>query len=258
MKMKQIVALLMLLGGLTAFAGKDNVVITFSTKGPDTYADGSVVRDGESYALVWTKSGSTFAGINPDGTAAGDSKVAVRAPVATGGACPNIEFQIDETYAAKTYPNGSWSVVLCDTRRYATEDVKVTVDGEEIVQKRVKLDAEGHKVVLGVGGSVSGYGLVAANIGRTLASATGKATAAGELPAGVEPPKVKDFKVIDGNAYLYLSGTSSALSYGVAAGATPGDLKATAERPVMGNESGETIVITPATGSSGFFQGIVK
>jgi len=256
--MKKIFATLLAAIGLSAFAGKDNVVITFSTKGPDTYADGSVVRDGESYALVWTKSGSTFAGINPDGTAAGDSKVAVRAPVATGGACPNVQFQIDEAYANKTYPGGTWCVVLCDTRRFATEDVKVLVGGEEIVQKRVKLDAEGNKVVLGVGGSVSSYGLVAANIGRTLASATGAATAAGDLPAGVEPPKVKDFKVIDGNAYLYLSGTSSALSYGVAAGSTPGDLKETAERPVMGDASGETIVITPATGSSGFFKGIVK
>jgi len=256
--MKKTLSLLMLLGGLSAFAGKDNVVITFSTKGPDTYADGSVVRDGECYALVWTPTGATFAGINPDGSAAGNSKVAVRAPIAAGGACPNVEFQIDETYANKTYPGGSWAVVLLDTRRFATEEVKVTVAGEEIVQKRVLLDAQGNKVVSGLGGSVSGYGLVAADIGRQLASATGAATAAGNLPAGIEPPKVKDFRVIDGNAYLTLSGTSSALTYGVASGATPGELKATGERPVVGGADGETIVITPATGSSGFFQGIVK
>ncbi len=30
-----------------AFGGQDNLLATFSTKGPDRYADGTVVKDGE-------------------------------------------------------------------------------------------------------------------------------------------------------------------------------------------------------------------
>ena len=36
--------------------------------------------DGECYALVWTPDGSEFQGVNPDGTAAGDSKVIIITP----------------------------------------------------------------------------------------------------------------------------------------------------------------------------------
>ncbi len=32
----------------------------FSTLGPDCYADGTIVRDGECYALVWSPTGTTF------------------------------------------------------------------------------------------------------------------------------------------------------------------------------------------------------
>ena len=37
-----------------------DTLITFSTKGPDTYLDGKTVMDGECYALVWTKNGAEF------------------------------------------------------------------------------------------------------------------------------------------------------------------------------------------------------
>ena len=36
---------------LPVLAGQDNLLATFSTKGPDCYADGTVVKDGESYVL---------------------------------------------------------------------------------------------------------------------------------------------------------------------------------------------------------------
>ena len=46
----------------TAFAAENDAVVVYSTKGPDTYADGSVVRNGECYALVWVKSGAAVQG----------------------------------------------------------------------------------------------------------------------------------------------------------------------------------------------------
>ena len=241
----------------TLLAGMNNVVIQFSTVGPDKYADGTTVMDGECYALVWTPTGSEFQGINDKGEAAGDSKVAVKAPIAIGGKCPNVQFQIDETFANENYPNGTWGVYLLDTRKFATEEVPVTVDGKEVKQTKVLLDANGKKSATGVGGAVSGYGQVVSNVGRSLSPAGAKAGTVQSIPAGIQPPTIKDFKVVNGMAYLYLKDTSSAVSYGVAAGQAPGTLKPVSQQPVQGGGN-ETIIITPATEAAQFYQGIVQ
>ena len=48
-----------LLGGSAAAAvSEDAGIIGFSTTGPDRYADGTTVLDGEVHALVWTRSGT--------------------------------------------------------------------------------------------------------------------------------------------------------------------------------------------------------
>lgn len=241
----------------TLLAGMNNVVIQFSTVGPDKYADGTTVMDGECYALVWTPTGSEFQGINAEGEAAGDGKVAVKAPIAIGGKCPNVQFQIDETYANANYPGGTWGVYLLDTRKFATEEVTVTVDGKEVKQTKVLLDANGKKIATEVGGAVSGYGQVVANVGRSLSSAGAKAGIVQSIPAGIQPPTIKDFKVVNGMAYLYLKDTSSAVSYGVAAGQAPGNLAPVHQQPVLGGGN-ETIIITPATEAAQFYQGIVQ
>ena len=241
----------------TLLAGMNNVVIQFTTVGPDKYADGTTVMDGECYALVWTPTGSEFQGIDAEGEAAGDSKVAVKAPIAIGGKCPNVQFQIDEIYANENYPNGTWGVYLLDTRKFATEEVTVTVDGKDIKQTKVLLDANGKKSATEVGGAVSGYGQVVSNVGRSLSPAGAKAGTVQSIPAGIQPPTIKDFKVVNGMAYLYLKDTSSAVSYGVAAGQAPGTLKPVSQQPVQGGGN-ETIIITPATGAAQFYQGIVQ
>ena len=43
-----------------AFAGMNNVVIAFSTPGPDKYSDGTTVVDGEKYEPVSTEDGAAF------------------------------------------------------------------------------------------------------------------------------------------------------------------------------------------------------
>lgn len=257
--MKKSIALVfaVLLAGVL-FAGKNNVVIQFSTVGPDKYADGATVMDGECYALVWTPTGSEFQGINAEGEAAGDSKVVVKAPIAVGGKCPNVQFQIDETYAGVNYPGGTWGVYLLDTRKFATEEVTVTVDGKEVKQTQVQIGADGKKLATGVGSTtVSGYGQVVANVGRTLSPAGSKAGTVQSIPAGIQPPTIKDFKVVNGMAYLYLQNTAPSVSYGVAAGQAPGSLAPVQQQPVMGGGS-ETIIITPATGATGFFTPVVQ
>ena len=54
---------------MIASASVQDKVARFSTPGPDCYADGTLVADGECYALVWSPKGATFAGFNADGTA---------------------------------------------------------------------------------------------------------------------------------------------------------------------------------------------
>lgn len=254
---KSIALVLAVLGAGALFAGMNNVVIQFSTVGPDKYADGTTVMDGECYALVWTPTGSDFQGIKPDGTAAGDSKVAVKAPIAIGGKCPNVQFQIDETYANANYPDGTWGVYLLDTRKFATKEVTDPVDGKDVTQTKIEVDSNGKKVATGVGGAVTGYGQVVSNVGRSLSPAGSKTGIVQSIPAGIQPPTIRDFKVVNGMAYLYLKDTSSAVSYGVAAGQAPGNLAPVQQQPVIGGGN-ETIIITPAAGATGFFSPVIQ
>ena len=78
-------AIKMLIAGLVlAVAGMAtadmDTVLTFSTVGPDRYANGDDVVPGESYALVWTADVAGFT-LSDDGTATG-GKVVLVAPVA--------------------------------------------------------------------------------------------------------------------------------------------------------------------------------
>lgn len=96
-----------------AFADAANTLITFSTPGTDTYADGTTVKDGEIYALVWSADGN-FDGFTAEG-AATDPKdqVIFKAPLAKGGKCPLTLFQIDSNVAPQ---GGEYAVYLLDTR----------------------------------------------------------------------------------------------------------------------------------------------
>ena len=208
--MKKTVAFLFagLLAGVT-FAGKDNVVITFSTPGPDTYADKSVVADGECYALVWTKADSEFEGFNADGTAKGDSKVALIAPIAEGGKCPPVQFQIDEDYAKVNYPGGTWGVYLLDTRKFAA-------DANGVILK----DADGKKILESVGGkAVSGFGKVADADSFAAASASGAANIKAAVKAGAV--KITDIKFVGDNVRLTVEGAVEGFALGLKNADTP-------------------------------------
>lgn len=96
-----------------AFADAANTLITFSTPGPDTYADGTTVKDGEIYALVWSADGN-FNGFTAEGEAADPAdKVIFKAPLAKNGHCGLTLFQIDSKVAPQ---GGEYAVYLLDTR----------------------------------------------------------------------------------------------------------------------------------------------
>lgn len=234
---KILVAGLVGLLAAATFAGKDNVVVTFYTNGPDKYADGSQVLDGETYALVWTKDGATFQGIKADGTAVGDNKVVLKAPVAKGGKCPFIKFEIDEEYAEQNFKGGTWGVYLLDTRTFAAT-----------------LGADGKPVATGaLGSAVNGYGAVAtASTATQFVSANAATTKAVEAPADKGEVKIRDIKLVDGKVFIYVSGTVSSAAYAVAEGATPDAM--TTQSAEVGNTAGDMIIVRDQKAGGAFFK----
>ena len=114
-----------------ATAAVDDALLSFSTVGPDKYADGTDVLPGECYALVWSADG-IFDGIKADGTTVDpDDKVVLVAPMAKQGAngtyCPPILYQVDKAFA-ESHANGQYAVYILDTRVKA-EDGTVAVGG---------------------------------------------------------------------------------------------------------------------------------
>ena len=234
-----------------AFAGKDNVLVSFSTPGIDTYADGSRVEDGECYALIWTKSGTEFVGINADGTLVGDnSKIAIAAPVAKDGKCPPVTFQIDEEYAAANYSGGTWGVYLLDTRKFKTaEDGAILPD----VDKVGELGADGKPT------RVSGYNEVAALSGSTMVSGSASAgvsvTTTSASPASAAGLKITDIKFIGDNVRLTVSGSLSCLAYEVQSGDKPNALEAPEDGKAQYGTGDDTMYIyTPKKPGAQFFK----
>ena len=246
---KSLVAVFAGLMSAAAFAGMNNVLVSFSTVGPDKYADGTTVVDGECYALVWTPTGSAFAGINADGTAAGDSKVAIAAPVAKDGKCPPVTFQIDEGYAAANYPGGTWGVYMLDTRRFKT-------DADGVIIK----DENGNAEVASVGGKiVNGFGAVqtlsSGNMTSASADASVSAVTTSVAPDKAADLKINDIKFIGDNVYIYVSGSLSCLQYGLQSGDKPDNLSEAADgKAQYGNDNGEMIIVTPKKPGAQFFK----
>ena len=222
----------------TVFAAQNDVLVTFSTKGPDKYADGKVVMDGECYALCWSKDFSKFA-VKSDGTAEG-GEVVLKAPLAKNGRCPSVTFEVDADDAATKYVGGEWAVYLLDTRRFA---------------------ADGTASVAGAAArAVNTSGLVAkARVGTgsvgSLASGTAAAT---DVASGVELPKpeITGIKVLDGNVYVTVKGTVPFLAYGLAEGATPDAVTKSVgeQKPGRVSADDEVILVAPAKAGGAFFK----
>ena len=240
--MKNILMTILAAVAIPAMAGQDNILATFSTKGPDRYADGTVVKDGECYALVWTKTGATFAGITVTGEAAGDqdlNRVLCVAPLAKDGRCREVVVEVNKVVADQYAGAGTFSLHLLDTRK-----------------------ADGTPGGLEAG--VNGYGTAqefslaaksaADGVQAGIATNAALAATATILPASIPQPKIKSIEVKDGIVRLTVERTSRLMRYGVSSGATPTGLAADSDfAPKDGDDLGDIVIEAPAKGSSGFF-----
>ena len=231
-----------------AFAAQNDALVSFSTPGVDTYADGSPVLDGECYALVWTATGSTGFSLAADGTASGGEIVLV-APVAKGGRCPKVIFEVDASDIETKYRGGSWGVYLLDTRRWGSDGAAKpagTVGG------KVRL--------VNAAGAVSGAAVNVAS--GSLSSAVGStgavASSATAVPAAAEAkkPVITGIRVDGANMYVTVKGTVPYLQYGLSSGATPDAVAEGVGSPRTGAvaDDEEIVLVAPAKKGSAFFK----
>ncbi len=232
---------------LTAGAsGTDDALVAFSTKGPDRYADGSVVLDGEAYALVWSKDG-VFDGFTADGKPSDpNDQVVLVAALARGGRCPDVLFQIS-TERADALKDGVCALYLLDTRvtaktragampKGAVGGTIETLNGYGEVASSVKVSGTSHvKVVEGAG---DGEGQVAS------------VTAA--APANCDQPKIKGLRIDGENVVLTVENLKGYMR--VQGG---DDVKASQTTGAATQTSGtgaDVILVAPKLGTRGFYR----
>lgn len=239
---------------MIASASVQDKVARFSTPGPDCYADGTLVADGECYALVWSPKGSTFAGFNADGTAiSANDRVVFAAPLALEGKCRDSLFQIPADEYAEL-EGGEWAVCLVDTRMAngvpagVANNAPLRVNRWGAVRNEVKISTASTLVLDSIAAPKAG--------GRSLLAAAAPSEAgvcAGTLsavPDSVKPPTITGLDVLDsGEVWLEVADTVPFLSYTIISGSEPGNLQEDGCAEVVDGTSGGKIFIGTAQSS---------
>ena len=211
-----------------AFGSMQDKLARFSTPGPDRYADGTIVRDGECYALVWSPAGTAFAGFNADGTPVSSrDRVVLAGALAQDGKCRDAVFQIPAA-EYEALKGGEWAVCLVDTRNLAgmptgTRNGKpVRVNRWGIIAGGVEItDAASTKPRLAAGGTRS----VASDGGRGATALPVRANRLSAVPPNLAPPQITAIEVADGEVWLAVDGTVPYLDYTIISSETPNDFK---------------------------------
>lgn len=240
---KKILAALAVFGTAAAFAAATDSKVIAESIGPDCYADGTQVRDGERYALVWSP--GEFGGFKADGSLVNDAdQVLVIAAQAKDGRCKAFSWAVPGELVDK---GGQFGLYLLDTRSFA-DDGTVSFAA-----------AEGATKVAAVAGAVKAAAIIDIKASTTAVGGAPVQAAATALPADAKQPTVKAVRVDDaaGLVYVTVENTEGYLAYDLAAGAKPDMLEGgKAQNPVTGG--GEITLITPKQGGSGFFKVIRK
>lgn len=247
MRMRNIVCLgLAVMAGFAFADGADDSLVTFSTVGPDRYADGSLVMDGECYALVWSNDG-VFEGLSANGRPVdSNDKVVLIAPVATNGRCPTVLFQIPATLAT-SLASGVYDVILLDTRVSVNGKTAVTgapsgsltlVNGYGTVADGLTI-AKGTSAQLNVGAQASAEGGSQASVGAA-------------APAGVKQPRIKHIRIEGDNVFLTVENLPGFMR--VQGGTTIAAADTTGAAKATDGGAEDVILVMPKTGSSGFFR----
>ena len=218
-----------------AFAteGADNVMVSFSTNGSETYADGAPVNDGEFYALVWVAAGEAFQGFSVQGELVSKQEDLINKNNLLLGLYSNVKgktvtLQMPQSVAKQYLAAGDFELYLLDTRSADKKSVAPTKEAiaETGVQSFVKVASLK---------ATSEEGESAGTI--KLASAEEGAVAQATIPSGILPPVIKNAEVKDGMFVVTVEQTSPCIRYNLAGGETPAanDKAGIAEAPKAGD-----------------------
>ena len=224
------------------FAAADDILVTFSTPGTDTYVDGTTVLDNEYYALCWSTNFPDFK-INPDGTAEGGS-IVLAAPIANDGRCPTIVYEVDATLAASDYVGGEWAVYMLDTRKF-------TRDGEGNLVASLSGSSKSVNMSGQVGTAVAGPGSVANLYGVTAQS--------DEIAADEETlkPEITSIRIVGGYVWVKAKNVAPYLTWGLAGGDTPDKIdtaKGDSQSGMNADKDDEITFVTPVKEGGEFFK----
>ena len=242
--MKKVISMILAaIASLFAIADVDKVVVGYSSKGLDRYADGSVVCDGECYALVYTKPGMPFSGFKVDGTLVDPEAddVAAVAPLAKNGACRPVAFVLPADYV-RAHAGETVAVYLLDTRcaNGAPAGLK---DGQLV---RVNRYSAVPDAALSFRASLQSVPVPGTAAGAFCAD---KAADASAVPA----PQITKVEVVDGKMRVHVARTVGCVTYGLLGGAQPDALEhSVAEQNQDGDESGEIVLDMPINGNARF------
>ncbi len=256
------IAIFSLLVPLAILAASDDYLLRFSTEGLDRYADGTVVPDGECYALVWSPKGSTFAGFSADGTTVSSAdRVVLAAPLALDGRCRDSLFQIPaEEYAELA--GGVWAVCLVDTRLANGVPAGVAANVPRRVNRwglvedaGVKIEPASASALTAVARPKAAKRLMLAAEDEADDEGGARAANLSAVPATAKRPRITDFTVDGGVARLTVENTEPYLTYGIASGKSPTSLNSDGDAGIADGKPGAAIEFeADASGGSRFFK----
>lgn len=229
--MKKTIAVLFSLASVAAFAVGNDLLISFSTPGPDVYADGTPVVAGECYSLVCTK-------------ADGSQEIVLNYQTKCAGKCSRVVYVVDET-TAETYEGGTWGVYLLDTRDF-------NKDG-----KPSGLDDKGQPKVLNVKAAVSSASITdSGNFGSASASEGIAAEKYDLVAANVPQPEVKGIKIVGENVVVTVAKTRPFVAYTLISSKDAQTFSTPAPTGKSGDESGDIDIMMkkPEEGGVQFFK----
>lgn len=199
-----------------AFADADDVRISFSTVGPDCYADGTTqVVDGEWYALIWQAAedtvvdiDTTLQAVNPD-----ECEVMLAAPLASGHRCPPVLFEVDSADAKKT---GIYKVYLLDTRG---KDGVPSGDGASANGLRIPVRVNG----IAATSAQAAAGSTSIKVRNSTATTVFAATNVGNIAK----PRISKFEPVGDKVWITVTGMVPSVNYAITKGATLKDMETT-------------------------------
>ena len=235
--MKKNIAVLFAVATAAICASAGDLLINFSTPGPDKYADGTQVLEGETYSLVWT-------------AANGEQKSVISLPIATkNGNCPPVLFVIKEENISK-YDGGTWGVYLLDTRVFVTD-----AEGNTTAKLSAYDKEKGQPTVVNVSAAVAD-GIANAASMTSAGSDAGVSAGAFDLAAAEVPqPKVTGIQIVGANVVVTVKDTVPFVGYTLQSGSDAQSFSVPeGAKTANGNDAGEIKLVTPKTGDAQFFK----